>query len=119
MTCQHWSDIGIAGAGACQRGLHGGRPSLGLCQGCPQNTAAGIWPPVAPPQPWPRWARWLANRRGPKDQGVGDTLARLLDPRGGKTWKRWYQALTGHPCGCLDRQRRLNALFPYPPKDSP
>jgi hypothetical protein len=90
---------------------HQGRPAIPI-------GPLSVTPP-APPKPWPRWARWLAQKRIVADQGVGDTLARLLDPRGGKTWKRWYQALTGHPCGCEDRQRRLNLLFPYPPKDLP
>jgi hypothetical protein len=49
MTCIYWSENGIAGAGACALGLHGGRPSLGLCQGCTQNTAAGSWPQLPPP----------------------------------------------------------------------
>jgi hypothetical protein len=119
MTCQHWTENGIAGAGTCQLGLHGGRPSLGLCQSCPQNTSAGTWPKFAPPPPWPRWARWLSKRRVASDQGVGDTLARLLDPRGGRMWKRWYKALTGKPCGCSDRQARLNSHYPYPQEKTP
>jgi hypothetical protein len=49
MTCDFWSEKGITGAGACQLGLHGGRPSLGLCQDCAQNTAAGTWPQLPPP----------------------------------------------------------------------
>lgn len=45
--CEHWKD------GACVLGLFGGRPSIGICRHCPQNTAAGIWPTVNahPPQP--------------------------------------------------------------------
>jgi hypothetical protein len=49
MTCDSWSENGITGAGTCALGFHGGRPSLGLCQSCPQNTAAGIWPQLPPP----------------------------------------------------------------------
>jgi hypothetical protein len=62
--------------------------------------------------PWPRLARWIARRRQPGDRGVGDTLARILAPLGGDTFKRWTQRI-GAECGCAARQAELNRRFPY------
>ena len=45
--------------------------------------------------------------------GLGDTLARCLDPIGGAAYKKWYLATFGKPCGCTERQEHLNQLFPY------
>ena len=64
--------------------------------------------------PWPRWARWLERRRRPGERGIGDTLTRLLDARGGVAWKRWYKAVMGHECGCGDRAERMNRAYAYP-----
>jgi hypothetical protein len=44
MACEHWAACGVRGGGCCGLGLYGGRPSLGTCQACPSNTAAGEWP---------------------------------------------------------------------------
>ena len=68
------------------------------------------------PKEWPLVARVIAARAATGEIGLGDTLARLLGAAGGKLFKRWYQKITGAPCGCKNRQERLNALFPYEPR---
>ena len=52
-------------------------------------------------------------RRRPGESGIGDTLTRLLDARGGAAWKRWYKAIMGHECGCRDRAERMNRAYAY------
>ena len=64
---------------------------------------------------WPRLALWYARLRKPEDTGLGDTLARQFGAVGGKVLIGYYEKLTGHGCGCLDRQAALNERFPYPP----
>lgn len=49
----------------------------------------------------------------PEDRSVGDTIPRTIGPVGGDAFKTWFHALTGHPCGCEDRQERFNALYAY------
>ncbi len=74
----------------------------------------------APPEPatiprdqWPMAARIVAKLATPADVGVGDTLARTIDPLGGDIFKRWYKRITGAKCGCQNRQGSLNAMYPY------
>lgn len=31
IPCKHWSDCGVSGGGCCAKGLHGGKPSVGVC----------------------------------------------------------------------------------------
>ncbi|MGC4033701.1 MAG: hypothetical protein QM754_18605 [Tepidisphaeraceae bacterium] len=50
------------------------------------------------------------------DRGLGDTIARVLDPIGGAAFKRAFKAVTGKDCGCGKRQAALNKLVPYKPK---
>jgi hypothetical protein len=127
MACEHWQDCGITGGGCCGIKAYD-RPSLGTCRQCPKNTAAGQWPLVTlttpadlsrtspaalPVNQWPRWARWLEARRQPGEVGAGDTLARILDGRGGAAYKRWFKAITGVDCGCEDRRARLTIAYSY------
>jgi hypothetical protein len=44
MICEHWSDCGVKSGGCCALGLGGGKPSLGGCKVCPQNSHAEEWP---------------------------------------------------------------------------
>jgi hypothetical protein len=50
----------------------------------------------------------------PEDRGVGDTVTRTIGRIGGDAFKKWFHALTGHPCGCDTRHERLNARYPFP-----
>ena len=93
-----------------------------------------------PPDPgtWPRLARWVSTLARPEDQGVGDTVARLISPLGaGEIAARWprlaglagraivrllgadmdaaWARLGGGGCQCASRQAGLNLRYPYPP----
>jgi hypothetical protein len=105
IRCRH-AESPIHGGVVCRLGLFGGKPSLGTCGMC------GKIAPL-PMAEWPRWARWLERRRRPGERGIGDTLTRLLDTRGGAAWKRWYKAILGRECGCGERGERMNRAFPY------
>lgn len=68
------------------------------------------------PQPranWPRWAKAIAWLKADADAGVGDTIARVIGPVGGAAFKAWFKKLTGHSCGCVERQEELNRQYPY------
>jgi hypothetical protein len=70
--------------------------------------------PVAVPRDrWPFVVRVLAARAKAVEKGVGDTAKRLLlrMVADGLAWL--YEKATGRPCGCADRQAKLNALYPY------
>ncbi len=69
-------------------------------------------PSPIPRDQWPRLARWLSRRSTASDRGLGDTLARLLSRLGVARFKIWFHTLTGHDCGCADRQAHLNAIYP-------
>jgi hypothetical protein len=79
-------------------------------------------PPRTPPPPiqpipfaeWPRYAKRLARRAVPTDRGIGDVVQRLAAKVGGERFKRIYKKITGKKCGCTDRQKRLNELYPLP-----
>lgn len=62
---------------------------------------------------WPRLARLVAKLRKDGERGVGDTLARVFRRIGAKSMADAYTLLTGQPCGCADRQRKLNERWPY------
>ena len=85
---------------------------------------------------WPRTARWTAALAVGGEQGVGDTVARLLDLVGGRSvahkWPRLsnlagrgivrflgatmadaFKRIEGSDCGCGDRQEKLNSTYPY------
>lgn len=85
--CRHWSACGIRDGGCCS--LLGNRPSAGYCKGCKKretNTA----------------------------RGLGDTVARVLDVTGvAPVAKRMIERVTGKPCRCEERRRKLNAAVPY------
>jgi hypothetical protein len=70
-------------------------------------------PPETDPKKWPLLARAVSRLRSDVDRGLGDTIQRHLARFGGEALKRFYTRLTGHDCGCGDRQAALNLLFPY------
>jgi len=47
------------------------------------------------------------------DQGLGDTVARVIHSTGLDKLATIYTQVTGKPCNCGARQEVLNALFPY------
>ena len=49
----------------------------------------------------------------PEDEGVGDTIARIVGPIGGNAYKVWFKATFGKSCGCTERQSAWNQRFPY------
>jgi hypothetical protein len=70
--------------------------------------------PALPIRDWPFLARGIARLRTAADEGLGDTIHRNLARFGADALARFYEAITGHPCGCADRRSALNNLFPYP-----
>ena len=63
--------------------------------------------------PWPAWALAVKALASPEDKGVGDTIARIVGPIGGNSYKLWFKATFGKPCGCTERQSAFNHRFPY------
>lgn len=50
-------------------------------------------------------------------RGAGDLVKHVLDVTGiGPVAKKCIEKVTGKPCGCADRQAKLNRLIPTPPK---
>lgn len=84
---------------------------------CPLGRFDGVQHQPFTPKPvaeWPLSARIIAKLRGPEDKGLGDTLARNLSYIGADSMASAYEWLTGHDCGCGDRQGKLNRMFSYP-----
>lgn len=59
-----------------------------------------------------RWIKWVEAFRYKEDKGVGDTVERLLAKIGGRSIKKILMHL-GQDCGCTNRQKWLNARYPY------
>jgi hypothetical protein len=110
--CLKWNGALIAGktqlaAESCPLGLWGKSSN-------PSAVRPSRHSPVAVPRSqWPLAARAIAKLARTEDRGVGDTIARIIDPAGGALLKRWYKRIVGNECGCADRQARLNAIYPY------
>ncbi len=90
---------------------------------CPKKIPAAEWSQKLPPPPskpidliprdqWPQWAELLAKVARPGEKGIGDVIASTIGPIGGDIFKKWYEKITGHPCGCSERQESLNQLYP-------
>ena len=62
---------------------------------------------------WPFFARSIATLRTTDDKGLGDTVARCLTIIGAKSLAHVYHLITGKSCGCVDRQAKLNEMYPY------
>ena len=78
--------------------------------------------PPPPPEPFPRekwpWSvRIIARLKQNGEQGIGDTLARLIAGVGGEQYKALMEAI-GVDCGCAARQAHLNAIYPYRGNDA-
>lgn len=61
---------------------------------------------------WPILARTLAKLAIPADRGIGDVVHRHAAKLGGEEFKHIFRKLTGHDCGCENRQDKLNAKYP-------
>lgn len=63
------------------------------------------------------WAAIAARHPPPPpvSRGLGDTLAKLARPCGATLAAIAWEAFTGYPCGCQERQAELNAALPYKP----
>ena len=48
-------------------------------------------------------------------QRIGDAAANLAEFTGAKRLGEMYERITGKPCGCNERQERLNQLTLHPP----
>lgn len=66
---------------------------------------------AVPRDQWPLAVKVLAALAGPLDKGIGDIVERKLGIVG-EAWKSAYETLVGTPCGCGDRKRKLNLLYP-------
>lgn len=47
-------------------------------------------------------------------QGLGDTIANFTHLTGIDKLASKYEQITSVPCGCNERQEKLNELFPQP-----
>jgi hypothetical protein len=71
-------------------------------------------PLPTPIEEWPWLARMVARLRTDSDLGLGDTVERHLELLGAGGMKVAYKRITGKDCGCGDRKKKLNEMFPYP-----
>lgn len=112
-ACHHRFDVGKPDRVGCTslKLLHQGTVPIGVCQVCPYATVEpGEQPytPVAPGQP-------CAGCGPVKRRGVGDLVSDALGAVG--ITKERVQAVASlvgiEDCGCLERQNKLNELFPF------
>lgn len=61
---------------------------------------------------WPRWAKWLYERRQEGEAGIGDTAQRLFAKLGGEQY-RLLRHNAGFPCRCKLRQAEWNKRYSY------
>jgi len=67
---------------------------------------------------WPKWAieiaeSWKKGIRRDSDAGLGDTIVHVVGDANSERFKTWFSEKFGKSCGCTDRQKWLNARFPY------
>ena len=48
-----------------------------------------------------------------KPRGLGDTVRLVTEVTGGAKLVDKVSKVTGKPCGCKNRQEKLNEVFPY------
>jgi hypothetical protein len=78
--------------------------------------ASGV-SPAPPPKPlqavpaeqWPSWAKWVKALATDADEGVGDTVKRLLL----NGWLEKALKAAGVPCRCPALRAQWNTLYPY------
>ncbi len=64
-----------------------------------------------PFEQWPKWAKWVSERRWEGEIGVGSTIKRLLGAFG-EAFKKTLAAI-GVPCGCDKRAAQYDIEYPY------
>ena len=57
-----------------------------------------------------------AKRTTKKSEGLGDTIAKVTEATG---IDKLVHAVAGEDCGCDERRKKLNSLFPYAKQMSP
>lgn len=62
---------------------------------------------------WPLAARIIAKTKDPKDQGLGDTIHRLIPKKSAEWYSQIILLLLGHDCGCNQRRIELNQKYGY------
>ncbi len=53
---------------------------------------------------------WIPDQ---PSRGVGDTVAKMTHATGLNRLAKIYTKATGKPCGCNERQKKMNQVFPY------
>jgi hypothetical protein len=96
INCKHWSECGVKDGGCCSLNLYGGRPSLGTCNlSCKREKECEQW------------------TTQDKSRGLGDSIAKVTERAGLVRVAKVYEKVTGKPCGCGGRQRKLNQVIKY------
>lgn len=62
---------------------------------------------------WPLWAKAMALMKKDGDEGVGDTVYRVIGSPASEAFKKWYVRIFGRSCGCSQRHLKWNDQFPY------
>ncbi len=113
MPCDHWTDCGVRGGGCCGLDLFGGRPSLGVCRGCEQNTAKGIWPTITHGEPRKMTDSDLATMELgalPDDERLlGDKLKGWIEKWGTTLAPAVYEKYLRNCGSCESRRDWINA----------
>lgn len=60
---------------------------------------------------WPRWAKGVAQFKSKEDNGVGDTVHRMLGAVG-EIFEATMRKI-GVPCKCPERREEWNKRYPY------
>ncbi len=54
-----------------------------------------------------------STKKKSSTKGLGDTIEKITEATGIKKAVEMFTAATGVDCGCDERKKKLNALFPY------
>lgn|SRR6185437_9686435 len=66
-----------------------------------------------PTEKWPLWAKAMALMKKKEDEGVGDTVHRVIGHPASEAFQKWYLRMFGKSCGCARRHREWNSKYPY------
>jgi len=108
-----------SGNGACIKGLWRDAPRIGTLPDPPRPEPAAVSVAI-PRDQWQLRIKAIAMFRREGDKGVGDTIAnnlnrfRMFKGMGASDAFKLVMKKVGINCGCEDRQRALNARYPYP-----
>lgn len=62
---------------------------------------------------WPMWAKAIAVLKTDADQGVGDTVHRVIGESASEAFQNWHRTLFGTSCRCNERRDLWNGQFNY------